>query len=223
MILDNIKNNKFFDKLLIVRGESNLQYMIDQLRECLESESVILDKDETLQLLDIFIRMITHETRYTENKELYPVFVMIGHIKINTESVDYKNTIEYIKNINSDTKIFSDNILNNIINNIEIICKEFFIFINELLDTLTLMFESIDTNKNVKSYIGILRSKNNKRFSVNYMIPPMGLNQMVYVIQSNIISGYGINQESLMIVEKSFNEDENFRKYIERVTKNQTL
>ena len=55
MIFDNIKQNKFFDKLLIVRGESNLQYMIDQLRECLESESVILDKDETLQLLDIFV------------------------------------------------------------------------------------------------------------------------------------------------------------------------
>lgn len=222
MILDNIKNNKFFDKLLIIKGESNLQYMIDQLRECLKSESIILDKDEILQLLDIFIREITHEVRFTEDKKLYPIFIMIGHIKVNTDSIDTEGLKRDIKGINSIINIFSDDTLNTIINNTDIICKEFFTFINELFDTLAMMFESIDVNKNVKSYIGILRSKNNKRFSVNYMIPPMGLNQMVYIIQSNIISDT-INQESLMIVEKSFNEDENFKKYIEKVTKNQTL
>ena len=220
--ITSIKENKFFDKLLIVRGESNLQYMIDQLRECLESESVILNKDEILQLLDIFIRSIINELRFTNNKELYPIFIMIGHIKINTESINSEGIKNYIENINSIKNIFSNDTIKIIIDNIDIICKEFSIFINELLDTLSLMFESINSNNNVRSYMGILRSKNNKRFSINYMNPPAGLNQMVYIIQSNIISD-PINQESLMIVEKSFNEDENFKKYIDKVTKNQTL
>ena len=222
MSLEGIKDNKFFDKLLVVRGEANLQYMIDQLRECLKSESVVLSKYEVLQLLDIFIRGVFNELRFNSEKELYPIFIMIGHIKIKTDSVDTEAIKTYIEGVNSIKHIFTDEVFNNIIDNIDIVTKEFSIFVNELLTTLSQMFESIDANKNVRSFTGSLRAANNKRLSVMYAIPPAGLNQMVYIIQSNIISD-SVNQESLSIIEKTFDEDENFKKYIEKIVKNQTL
>ena len=223
MNLEKLKQNKFFDKLLIVRADCNLQYMIDQLRECLESESVVLNKDEVLQLLDIFIRCLSDELRFDSNKELQPMYVMIGSaIKVNTESDKFDILRDYIKNVNDISPVkFSDDVLNNIIDNINIVYKEFAIFINELFDTIVEMYNSINTDHNTISFTGIIRSKNNKRFSIIYT-PFKGLDRMVFIIQSNIITN-SMNQDTIHLVEESFNKDEKFNKYLEKITKNQTL
>lgn len=223
MNLEKLKQNKFFDKLLIVRADCNLQYMIDQLRECLESESVVLNKDEVLQLLDIFIRCLSDELRFDSNKEFQPMYIMIGSaIKVNTESDKFDILRDYIKNVNDISPVkFSDDVLNNIIDNINIVYKEFAIFINELFDTIVEMYNSINTDHNTISFTGIIRSKNNKRFSIIYT-PFKGLDRMVFIIQSNIITN-SMNQDTIHLVEESFNKDEKFNKYLEKITKNQTL
>ena len=223
MNLEKLKQNKFFDKLLIVRADCNLQYMIDQLRECLESESVVLNKDEVLQLLDIFIRCLSDELRFDSNKEFQPMYIMIGSaIKVNTESDKFDILRYYIKNVNDISPVkFSDDVLNNIIDNINIVYKEFAIFINELFDTIVEMYNSINTDHNTISFTGIIRSKNNKRFSIIYT-PFKGLDRMVFIIQSNIITN-SMNQDTIHLVEESFNKDEKFNKYLEKITKNQTL
>lgn len=224
MDLEKLKQNKFFDKLLLVRADCNLQYMIDQLRECLESESVVLNKDEVLQLLDIFIRCISNELRFNSSKELQPIFIMIGSaIRMNTESDKFDILKDYIRNANDIAPIkFEDSVLNNIINHIDIVYKEYSIFINELFDTIVEIYKSINNDHNINSFTGIIRSKNNKRISIVYSIPPQGLDRMIFIIQSNIITDT-TTQDTIHLVEDTFNKDENFNKYLEKITKNQTL
>lgn len=213
-----LKNNKFFTKIPIVKANSNnIDFALDDLKECLKSRGVELDREDLLKFLDIFTRVLFDEIRlkpYNDKNLISDINIMINTIVINSiNDIDrIKDVVSTVHNL-SQNKIKDDS-FNIILNNVQIIIEEFSTFFNELIHLLENIYESIDTDKNISNYtIAIKSNTDNLSYTLTYATPPKGLSFMVIFIYSNIISG-NVEQDTTHIIMKTFPKNEELDKYI---------
>ena len=230
MNIDKLKNNRFFDKISDIRVNFDIWYMIDQLCECLKSQNININKYNSLTLLDVYIRSITGDIRTntisekTDTKVLTPLYIMLGN-KINeygnnVNDVQLENVKNNILHINDLAFIkFKPDVLDSIINNISIINKEYNIFIKELFDYIKDIYYSINLVQNIP-YIMSITHVDSMYFSIKYSGDPKDIKQDCFIIYSQMISFPGQTQEGIIFMEKSFYETEEFKNFLNNISKN---
>ncbi len=207
---------KFFDKPFIDNGPiplievtGTLETRIDELRKCMESEGFVLNNDEIIKTLDIYLRIIGLDRNVNTEKGLAALYSLCGLIQfsdlsdMNEDKLNKCRTAFRNVNALSDSdKRFTDERIDYIAEHIDIIFKEYSIFMNELFIVIQ---STVNYNPRLANYHTLFKtSTENTMFMVsgNYI---SDIEDFAYDIVSNVICSR--SPENVAIIVNSFRKE----------------
>lgn len=200
---------KFFDNAIpIIEATGTIDTHINELRECMKSEGFELSNDEIIKTLDIYFRIIGLDRNVDKEKGLAALYSLCGLIHFSDLSEMDDEKLEKcktaFKNVNAladEDKKFSDDRINYITDNINIIFKEYSTFTNELLLAIK---SYVDNNTRLANYHTLYKTSNDTMLMIsgNYI---SDIEDFAYDIVSNVICSR--SPENVAIIVNTFSKE----------------
>lgn len=207
---NNKRSYKFIeDENVVGIVHYKMDHVFHEMHECLKSEKVDITFSDMMKAYDIYLRIVGLGVGNIGN----PISSLIGHINckdisndINSDkipSTTYEVLFKSVNQVVDDNRKF-DNI-DNVINNLSIIFKEFTIFTN---DTIDYIFEFANRSSSPNVVSMMFECKIEYKESVSYIIFSLMRDTFGFAIRlsSNIISESN-GETSINILVDTFPEE----------------
>lgn len=147
-----LEKYKFVNRDIPIDCSSNITNEFNDLKECLESEGVNLSSEDIVKMFDVYLRLIGIGV-HPKDTEIQSISSQCYPIRFDTSNEKYLDQVDIVKKaisgLNDLCSIFEEESLNMILNNIQIIIKEYSIFWNDIISYAVEIMENNKTPGNI--------------------------------------------------------------------------